>query len=83
MLAATQYSYSVLPDGYMSFLEKYGTHYISEATFGAEIAIDSYFQAKYQNDTNDFVFNLHIGIAGLVGLDAGYTNFETRSSVIF
>jgi hypothetical protein len=81
MQTATQYSYSVLPEAYMNFVEKYGTHYISEATFGAEMSLESFFQAKYTNDTSDFVFNLHISIAGLVGLDVGFSNFETRSSV--
>jgi len=80
MLTATQYSYSIAPDPYMQFLDKYGTHYVGSATFGGSISINSFFQATNTSDIENFVFNLHIDLAGLVGFDVGFSFYESHQT---
>jgi len=59
MLAAADYPFSAIPDGYMTFIQKYGTHYIQGVTLGASIEVSS----EYNNLQSGSEYGLNISVS--------------------
>jgi len=80
MDAAVLYPFDVIPDAYIQFLEKYGTHFCKSVVVGASATLQSSFQKNVAGQNTNFFFNVGVSFAGMLSVDVSVKTIQESKS---